>query len=80
MCQQIPSPNKGQHACIKAHMADMGGCHLGECWARVNTDVCVSCAWLIHVKIHLDKRNKSYKISEAHGDDFRDKFRQESAF
>ena len=34
----------------------------------------------IHVKIHHDNINKSYKTSEALGEDFRAKFRQKSTF
>ena len=30
--------------------------------------------------MHPDNRNKSYKISDALGDDFRAKFRKKSAF
>ena len=43
--------------------------------------MCVSAVLAkIHVKIHLDNINKSYKISSTLREDFRPKFGQELAF
>ena len=58
-------------------IANLGAAIFVECWVNI---LCFSCVCLNNVIIHLNSRNKSYKISEALGDDFRAKFRQQSAF
>ena len=61
-------------------IADLGAAILVECWVNKYVFQLSLFKYMLKSTLHLDNRHKSYRISEALGDDFRAKFRQKFAF